>query len=171
MQRKHWSLAIGLVAGLASGTCAWANPDGANVVRGQVSFARPDANTLNITNSPGAIINWQQFSIGSNETTRFIQPSSSSSVLNRVIGQNPSQLLGQLHSNGRVFLINPNGVIFGPNSVIDVASLITSTLNMTDADFMAGRYHFEGDEAGGDSQSRFHPQRAGWGNCFHCAFN
>ena len=148
MQRKHWSLAIGLVAGLASGTCAWANPDGANVVRGQVSFARPDANTLNITNSPGAIINWQQFSIGSNETTRFIQPSSSSSVLNRVIGQNPSQLLGQLHSNGRVFLINPNGVIFGPNSVIDVASLITSTLNMTDADFMAGRYHFEGDEAG-----------------------
>ena len=119
------------------------------MVSGQVSFERPDATTLNITNSPGAVINWQSFSIAPNELTRFIQQSSASSVLNRVIGHNPSQLLGQLTSNGRVFIINPNGVIFGPNSVIDVAGLITSTLNVADADFMAGRFHFEGDDAGG----------------------
>ena len=110
MQRKKWLFTLGVVTGLVTGTPAWANPNGANVVHGQVSFSRPNAATLNVTNSPGAIINWQQFSIGVNETTRFIQQSSSSSVLNRVIGQNPSQLLGQLRSNGRVFLINRNGV-------------------------------------------------------------
>ena len=142
------ALLLGIVAGLTAGSSAWANPDGPTVVHGQVSMSRPNLNTLNITNSPGAVLNWRSFSIGANETTRFIQQSTSSSVLNRVIGENPSQILGQLLSNGRVFLVNPNGVVFGPNSVVDVAGLIASTLQMSDADFMAGRYHFEGDGEG-----------------------
>ena len=146
--RKTPILVLGLLLGLAAGSSAWANPDGPTVVHGQVSMTRPNLNTLNITNSPGAIINWRGFSIGANETTRFIQQSASSSVLNRVIGENPSQILGQLLSNGRVFLVNPNGVVFGPNSVVDVAGLIASTLQMSDADFMAGRHHFEGDGEG-----------------------
>ena len=61
-----------------------ANPTGSNVVRGTVNFSQPDANTLAITNSPGSIINWQDFSIANGETTNFIQQSSSSAVLNRV---------------------------------------------------------------------------------------
>ena len=142
------ALLLGIVAGLTAGSSAWANPEGPTVVHGQVSISQPDLNTLNITNSPGAVINWGSFSIGANETTRFIQPSASSSVLNRVIGESPSQIFGQLLSNGRVFLVNPNGVVFGPNSVVDVAGLIASTLQMSDADFMAGRYHFEGDGEG-----------------------
>ena len=147
-ERRTRALALGLLIGLTAGGSAWANPDGPTVVHGQVSMTRPNANTLNITNSPGAIVNWSSFSIGSNETTRFIQQSASSSVLNRVIGENPSQILGQLLSNGRVFLVNPNGVVFGPNSVVVVAGLIASTLQMSDADFLAGKYHFEGDGEG-----------------------
>ena len=87
----------------------YANPDGGVVVNGSASFSQ-QGNTLNITNTPGTIINWQQFSIQSGETTRFIQQSTDSAVLNRVVGQDPSQILGQLQSNGRVFLINPNGI-------------------------------------------------------------
>ena len=120
---------------------ALANPYGLSVVNGQVS-ARQNGNTLSITNSPGSIINWQGFSIGSNEVTRFIQQSAASTVLNRVVGVDPSIILGTLQSNGRVFLLNPNGVLFGAGSTIDVAGLVASTLNLSNADFLAGRMRF-----------------------------
>ncbi|MDD2686785.1 MAG: filamentous hemagglutinin N-terminal domain-containing protein [Gallionella sp.] len=120
---------------------AIANPMGGVVVNGQANMATV-GNTLTVTNTPGTIINWQGFSIGANEVTRFIQQSASSAVLNRVIGNNPSNILGTLQSNGRVFLINPNGIVFGAGSVVDVAGLVASTLNMSNADFLAGRYNF-----------------------------
>ncbi|HEU0219333.1 MAG TPA: filamentous hemagglutinin N-terminal domain-containing protein, partial [Gallionella sp.] len=119
----------------------YANPIGANVVNGAVSISQ-QGNALNITNSPGSIIHWQSFSIGANEATRFIQQSAASSVLNRVTGVDPSSILGALQSNGRVFLINPNGVLFGAGAQVDVAGLVVSTLNLSNADFLAGRYHF-----------------------------
>ena len=72
---------------------ALANPYGAQVVSGNVSFNN-QGNTLNITNSPNSIINWKGFSINQNEITRFIQQSPTSAVLNRVIGQDPSAILG-----------------------------------------------------------------------------
>ena len=105
--------------------------------------------TLTITNTPGAIINWQQFSIQPDEITRFIQQNAASGVLNRVVGQNPSLILGQLTSNGRVFLINPSGIAFGKGAVIDVAGLAASTLNISDADFISGRMRFQGSGAEG----------------------
>src|SRR5215470_16015687 len=77
---------------------AQGNPVGPQVVNGQVAISQ-QGTTLNITNSPGAIINWQGFSIGGGETTRFIQQGSSSSVLNRVVGPDPSVLLGTLTLN------------------------------------------------------------------------
>lgn len=119
----------------------YANPFGANVVNGAVSISQ-QGNALNITNSPGAIINWQSFSIGASEATRFIQQSAASSVLNRVTGVDPSGILGILQSNGRVFLINSNGVLFGAGAQVDVAGLVVSTLNLSNADFLAGRYDF-----------------------------
>lgn len=132
-----------------AGAYAWANPTGPQVVNGQVGFARPNASTLNVTNSPGAIVNWQAFSIGASELTRFIQQSSSSAVLNRVIGADISQIQGQLLSNGRVFLINPAGIVVGPGAVVDTAGFVASTLNMLDADFLAGKLKFQGDAGSG----------------------
>ncbi|MDP3290325.1 MAG: filamentous hemagglutinin N-terminal domain-containing protein, partial [Methyloversatilis sp.] len=85
---------------------AIANPTGHQVVHGNVGV-QVQGSTLNITASDKAIINWQQFSIQPGETTRFIQPNSTASVLNRVVGQDPSKILGNLIANGRVFLINP----------------------------------------------------------------
>ncbi|NOZ10723.1 MAG: filamentous hemagglutinin N-terminal domain-containing protein [Gammaproteobacteria bacterium] len=135
-------LAIGLI-GLFQGP-ALANPSGATVVHGDVSLSQPDAQTLNITNSPGAIINWQDFSNKPGEITRFLQQNKASAVLNRVVGQDPSQILGSLLSNGKVFLINPNGIVFGAGARVDTAGLIASSLNLSDADFIAGQYNFEG---------------------------
>ena len=136
-------LLLGAAVGLSCGGAAYANPDGAQVVHGVVNMSRPNSHTLNITNNPNAIINWQKFSIGQNEITRFIQQSGNSAVLNRVISQNPSAILGQLLSNGRVFLINPNGIAFGKNAVVDTNGLIASTLNISNQNFLAGKYEFE----------------------------
>jgi filamentous hemagglutinin family protein len=105
---------------------------------------------LNITNSHNAIINWGSFSIGVNELTRFIQPSALSAVLNRVVGSDPSAILGSLQSNGRVFLINPNGIMFGSGAQINVAGLVASTLNISNDDFLNNRMRFtDGALAGG----------------------
>jgi filamentous hemagglutinin family protein len=118
-----------------------ANPIGGNVMNGSASFATT-GNTLTVTNTPGTIINWQGFSINSNEVTRFAQQSAASTVLNRVVGSDPSNIMGTLQSNGRVFLINPNGILFGAGAVVDVAGLMASTLNLSDADFLAGNHHY-----------------------------
>lgn len=134
-------IALALLA-LFTATAPQANPRNPTVAAGQASFSESNG-VLTVRNSPGAIINWRQFSIGAGETTRFIQQSASSSVLNRVTGQDPSRILGTLQSNGRVFLINPNGIVFGQGSRIDVASLVASTLNISDADFRAGKYRFQ----------------------------
>lgn len=125
---------------------AFANPVGPVVVSGQASFAQ-SGSTLAVTNSAGAIINWQQFSIGAAEVTRFIQPSAASSVLNRVTGVDPSSILGALQSNGRVFLVNPNGILFGAGARIDTAGLVASTLNISNEDFLGGRLNFTADPA------------------------
>lgn len=124
------------------GSAVKANPVNPIVVNGSVTFTTPDGRTLEITNSNGSIINWQNFSIDAGEITRFLQPSRDSAILNRIVGGNPSQILGTLQSNGQIFLINPNGIIFGAGSVVDAQSLIASTLNLSDRDFLNGNYWF-----------------------------
>jgi filamentous hemagglutinin family protein len=131
----------------------FALPSGQQVVNGQAAFNTQGGN-LTITNSPNAIINWQGFSINNNEAVRFIQQSSTSAILNRVIGQDPSRILGLLQSNGRVFLINPNGILFGQGARIDVNGLVASTLNISNQDFLAGKYNFTAGAVAGSIQNQ-----------------
>ncbi len=130
-------------------TCALANPNQPNVVSGSASFSQPNANTLNVRNSRNAIINWQGFNIGRGQTTRFIQPDRNSAVLNRVMGNNPSSIYGNLRSNGKVFLINQHGLMVGAGARIDTAGFFGSTLNITNKDFLKGNLKFEGGGLGG----------------------
>ena len=118
-----------------------ANPTGPKVVNGTASFNQ-QGKLLTVTNSPGSIINWQGFSIAAGETTRFVQQSSNSAVLNRVIGPDASGIFGALQSNGRVWLVNPNGILIGKGAQIDTAGLIASTLNVMNTDFLLGRMRF-----------------------------
>ena len=119
---------------------AWALPSDPNVVHGQVQIQSPTSNILQILqSSPQAIINWNQFNIGTGELVHFLQPDQFASVLNRVTGLDPSVIQGMLRSNGRVFLLNPNGILFGPGSQVDVGSFTASTLTMSDQDFLSGR--------------------------------
>jgi filamentous hemagglutinin family protein len=116
----------------------WANPTVGDVVAGSAGISS-SGNTLTVTQaSNNAIIDWRGFSIGQGELTRFIQPSAQSSVLNRVTGGDPSAIYGTLQANGRVFLINPNGITVGPTGVIDTQSFVASTLDLNNDDFIAG---------------------------------
>ena len=140
------------VASLLLPGLALAGPTGGVVVGGQATIGNPSpTSTVIHQGSNSAIINWQQFNIGGNEYVQFIQPSSSSVVLNRVIGGSPSEIFGSLSANGRVFLINPNGVLFAPGAQLDVGGLVASTMNIKDADFLSGHYVFAGGSAPGSS--------------------
>ena len=139
------AVSAAILSPMAMSPTVWANPDGASVVNGQVSLQNPSTGRLEITNSPGSIIDWKSFSIGVNELTRFNQVNNLSSVLNRVTGGNASEILGQLRSNGQVFLINPNGLVIGNGATIDTAGFIASTLDISNQDFLNGKLQFKGE--------------------------
>jgi filamentous hemagglutinin family protein len=136
--------ALAAVAGaLLAPAAALANPSGAQVVAGQVQIHGSVPATLDIhQGSQRAIINWQSFSIGAGETVNFVQPSLNSVALNRVLGKDPSAIFGRLNATGTVMLVNPNGVVFGAGSRVDVGGLVATTSNIDDRDFMAGRFNF-----------------------------
>jgi filamentous hemagglutinin family protein len=122
-----------------------ANPTGPAVVGGDATVSGLGTAHVTIAQaSQQAIINWQQFNIAPNEVTQFIQPNVQAIALNRIFDQNPSQIFGSLQANGTVILLNPNGVMFGPNAQVNVGGLIASSLNLTNANFLAGHYLFQG---------------------------
>jgi filamentous hemagglutinin family protein len=137
---KPLALAVALLCHFSAHSQT-ALPTGATVANGVVGI-NTFRDGMQVTNSPGAIINWNSFSIASGQTVRFDQLTAGSAVLNRVTGNSASNILGTLQSNGRVFLLNPNGIVFGAGSRVDTAGLLASTLNISDEDFLAGNYRF-----------------------------
>jgi filamentous hemagglutinin family protein len=147
------SLAL-LLCGSAFDTVAWAQSAASTVPKGTVPSLRgvvsgsaiistpvPTAtgNTLTITQlNPQVIIDWNSFNIASGSTVQFIQPSSSSSALNRIYSANPTIIEGNLIANGQVFLINQNGILFDRGSQINVNTLYASTLNISNSQFAQG---------------------------------
>jgi len=119
-------------------------PSGGTVVSGNATISQ-NANTTNINQSSNkAVINWQDFSIKSNETVNFNQPNSNSITLNRVIGNEKSIIDGALNANGQVWLINSNGVLFGKNAKVNTAGIVASTKDISNEDFNNGNYNFKG---------------------------
>ena len=127
---------------LAFSAAAHALPTGGVVAAGAAGISSSATVTTITQTSANAVINWQSFGIGTGQTVQFIQPSSSSVALNRVLGSDPSSILGNLSANGKVFLLNPNGILFGSGASVNVGGLVASTLSLTDANFMAGKYAF-----------------------------
>ncbi|HVY20678.1 MAG TPA: filamentous hemagglutinin N-terminal domain-containing protein [Bauldia sp.] len=151
-RRSHKSFAATLLAVLGTAP-ALADPVGSSVIAGTATVAgEGTANVVVNQSTDKAIINWQTFDIGSGESTQFIQPGASSVTLNRVTGGlGASQINGALQANGNVFLINPDGILFGPQSTVDVGGLLATTNDIDDDDFLAGTYAFT--KAGRDDAS------------------
>ncbi|MCG2594973.1 filamentous hemagglutinin N-terminal domain-containing protein [Ramlibacter sp. XY19] len=133
------ALAMLLMAAGAHGA-----PTGGTVAAGAAGIASSGTRTTITQTTPSAVINWQGFGIAAGESVRFVQPGASSVALNRVLGSDPSAIFGTLSANGQVFLSNPNGVLFGKGASVNVGGLVATTLGISDADFMGGRYTFQG---------------------------
>jgi filamentous hemagglutinin family protein len=134
-------LSLAVMSGVAS-----AQPAGGSVVAGQAQISAQisasGATTLINQSSSKAIINWQSFSVGQGGSVQFNQPSSSAITLNRVTGTGASSIDGAIRANGQVWLLNPNGLLFGNGATINVGGLLATTSDIADQDFLAGRYNF-----------------------------
>ena len=152
---KHALLAAAVSSALAAPAFAApasnALPTGEQVVGGSATVSRPaDARMQIDQTSQRAVINWQSFSIGADARVNVAQPGASSVLLNRVVGNSPTEIFGQLNANGQVFLVNPNGVLFAPGASVAVGGLFASSLAITDQDFMTGQYRFARSGTAGD---------------------
>ena len=124
-------------------------PKGGSVSQGKVSFNK-SGNTLTLTQTTDlAVVNFTSFDIGAGAKVNIVQPSAKSVQLDRVTGNSPSQIMGQLSSNGQVVLVNPNGIVVGKDGSVSASAFTASTLGISDADFMAGNYNFKGNGSNG----------------------
>lgn len=127
---------------LAENTSA-ALPTGGEITSGQGSI-NTAPNLLTITqNSHVLDTNWSSFNIGSGATVSVLQPSVSSTLIGRIIGGSRSNIDGTLNANGRVVLVNPNGIYFGSQSRVNVGGLVASSLNLNSYDEGAATLLFD----------------------------
>ncbi|MBE7376539.1 two-partner secretion domain-containing protein [Pseudomonas lopnurensis] len=119
-------------------------PTGGQIVHGNGTIGSAGNAMVIDQASHKLITNWQSFDIGEGHSVTFNQPNASAVALNRVLGSDGSKIMGTLEANGQVFLVNPNGVLFGQNAQVSVGGLVASTLDIADQDFLAGDYRFQG---------------------------
>ncbi|MDY6950702.1 MAG: filamentous hemagglutinin N-terminal domain-containing protein, partial [Thermodesulfobacteriota bacterium] len=119
------------------------------------SISRPATNRLEVHQyQPKAILDWQSFNIGENAWTHFDQQGNGDwAALNRIYDENPSQIFGRLTADGKVFLINQNGILFGPTSRVNVHSLVAASLNISNDDFAQGLWRFRAEDYINKSQA------------------
>ncbi|MDP3354968.1 MAG: filamentous hemagglutinin N-terminal domain-containing protein [Polaromonas sp.] len=127
---------------LTFGTVAQALPANGAVAAGSATISSTASTTTINQSSANTVINWQSFGIGAGQSVQFVQPGSNSVALNRVLGSEVSSILGNLSANGKVFLLNPNGILFGSGAQVNVGGLVASTMSLSDAKFMSGDYSF-----------------------------
>jgi filamentous hemagglutinin family protein len=112
-------------------------PTGGTVTSGSAVIAQNN-NTLNINqSSQKAIINWSTFDVGSAATVNFNQPNSQASTLNRVNSASKSMIDGAVNSNGTVIFVNPNGIVFGKGAQVNTGSIVATTMNITDQEYLS----------------------------------
>ncbi len=131
------------------GAPARAAPQGGQVTAGSASVSQSGATTTISQSSQNVSLSWQSFNIGKSETVNFVQPSASAIAVNRIFDTNGSQIFGHLNANGQVWLINPNGMLFGRDAQVNVGGLVASTLDVADGDLANGTRRFAGSSTAG----------------------
>ena len=125
----------------------WAQPvlpSGGQVVSGQASIESANGAMVVRQSSNQAIVNWDAFNVGRDQSVQFIAPNAQSTTFNRILDANPSQIMGRIQANGQLIFSNPQGVVFGATAQVDVGGLVVTVHNLSNEDFLAGRWHFTG---------------------------
>jgi filamentous hemagglutinin family protein len=144
------TLALGAAyaqAGAPTGSTA-GGPSGGVVTAGSGSITHSATLTTITQASPQLSLTWNSFNIPAQDTVDFVQPSASAIAVNRILDVNGTQILGHLNANGQVWLINPNGIVFGSGAEVNVGGLVASTLALDAASLPGDAQSFSGDGAG-----------------------
>ncbi|MQM31610.1 MAG: filamentous hemagglutinin, partial [Candidatus Accumulibacter phosphatis] len=134
---------LSLSASLAQGA-----PAGGQIASGSGSISQAGTTTTVQQGSPKLSVNWASFNVAPQEAVNFVQPSAAAIAVNRIFDTNGSQILGQLNANGQVYLINPNGIVFGHGARVNVGGLVASTLDLDDASLNGDARSFNGNGGG-----------------------
>ncbi len=132
--------ALALLPALVGGG-ALAAPKGAQVVSGSAQIVQKGELTT-ITAGNQSIIQYQSFNIAQGQTVQFIQPNSQSTVLNRILGLNPSIIAGTLLANGQVYFVNPAGIYFVNGCLVNVGALYAAAGYISNQNFLANVKQF-----------------------------
>ncbi len=140
LPRNHLHQCICLCLGISN--FSYAGPDGGEVVGGAGSISR-SGNTTTINQATDRMaIDWQSYDVGASERVHYVQPDSSSVSLNRILSNTGSNIQGRIDANGQVILMNPHGILFGKDSVVNAGGILASGLNIDASDFMNGDFTF-----------------------------
>lgn len=140
--------ALGLTATVALGFTvtiygavlpAGANPQNGTITFGDVTIEQGTGVTTVTQSTERGAITWDSFNVGTGERVTFDQPSTESITLNNVRTAAPSNIQGQIDAPGKVWIVNPSGVLIGPEATIDVGGLMATTATISDENFAAGR--------------------------------
>ncbi|HYR24758.1 MAG TPA: filamentous hemagglutinin N-terminal domain-containing protein, partial [Aquabacterium sp.] len=137
--------ALAVPAALAlSASLLHAAPQGGQIVSGAGQITQSGATTTITQSSQNLSVNWQGFNTTAQETVNFVQPSATAIAVNRIYDTNGTQFFGRLNANGQVYLINPNGILFGSSAQVNVGGLVASTLDLADAQLGSAARSFSG---------------------------
>ncbi len=138
-RRKHSLRGLLLLIPLALfSPAAMAAPTGGQVTSGAGSISQSGATTTIHQSSQNLSLSWKSFNVASSETVNFAQPNSSAVAVNRIYDTNGSRIMGHLNANGQIYLINPNGILFGASAQVNVGGLVASTLDTANGTTFAG---------------------------------
>lgn len=152
--RRRVAVRLPLMLSLLAAQCmtglAWAGtmPTGGQIVAGSGQIQHVGDVTIIRQNSQMLSMNWQSFDIAAGQTVNFLQPGTSSIAINRILGNTASAIYGHLNANGQVWLINPNGVLFGQNAQVNVGGIVASTLDLDDSTLGTDNIRFAGNGRG-----------------------
>ena len=140
--------AVALTGGLFLTPFVQAEPMGGQVSAGTGSVTQSGTTTTINQASQNLSLNWHSFNIAPQETVNFLQPSATAIAVNRIFDTNGTQILGRLNANGQVYLINPNGILFGQDALVNVGALVASTFGVNDASLNGSSRTFSGTGTG-----------------------
>jgi filamentous hemagglutinin family protein len=145
------TLALGIACAQAGASPASSStgPSGGAITAGSGSISQSGTLTTITQASPHLSLTWASFNIPAQDIVDFVQPSASAIAVNRILDVNGTQILGHLNANGQVYLINPNGIVFGPGAEVNVGGLVASTLALDDASLPADAQSFGSDGTAG----------------------
>ncbi len=149
LRRVLCRMSLLTASGLVGATIGWAEPPaptqlptGEQVVGGAATIGRQPATMTIDQHTARAAIDWHSFDIGRQAHVEIRQPGADSVLLNRILGDQPTQIFGHLSANGQVYVTNPNGFYFAPSASVNVGGLVATTHRLSLDDFLTGRERF-----------------------------